>query len=171
MSSAFIIISQYLISELSFDAAIIRDVQYLHSLKRNDTGGTPDISCLELKMIQVISNNSRKFYNVSSDLSPEELCNIISNHCSSYQLEKKKKQMILYLAIVFRNIPQFFSLAKAVLSLSHGNTSSESRSSIIKSVLDTQENFVGEEGIKEEKKEHLSSLQKKPLSKEPIQRV
>ena len=92
MSSVFIIISQYLISELSFDAAIIRDVQYLHSLKRNDTGGTPDISCLELKMIQVISNNSRKFYNVSSDLSPEELCNIISNHCSSYQLEKKKNR-------------------------------------------------------------------------------
>lgn len=107
---------------------------------------------------------------------------VVTSHLKNYvillatiapatNLKKKKKQMILYLAIVFRNIPQFFSLAKAVLSLSHGNTSSESRSSIIKSVLDTQENFVGEEGIKEEKKEHLSSLQKKPLSKEPIQRV
>ena len=71
--------------------------------------------------------------------------------------------MILYLAIVFRNIPQFFSLAKAVLSLSHGNTSSESRSSIIKSVLDTQENFVGEEGIKEEKKRAFIKLTKEAL--------
>ena len=79
--------------------------------------------------------------------------------------------MILYLAIVFRNIPQFFSLAKAVLSLSPGNASSESGSSINKSVLDTQENSVGEESSKEGNKEHLSSLQKKPLSREPIQRV
>ena len=90
MSSVFIIISQYLISELSFDAAIIREVQYLHSLKSNDTGATAGIFRLELKVIQVISNNSRKFYNLSSDLSPEELCNIISNHCSSYHLKKNR---------------------------------------------------------------------------------
>ena len=73
--------------------------------------------------------------------------------------------------MVFRSIPQFFSLVKAVLSLSHGNASSESGSSRNKSVLDTQENSVGEEGIKVGNKELLSSLQKKPLSREPIQRV
>ena len=64
--------------------------------------------------------------------------------------------------MVFRNIPQFFSLVKAVLSLSHGNASSESGSSRNKSVLDTQENSVGEEGIKVGNKELLSSLQKSP---------
>ena len=68
----------------------IRDVQCLYSLKSNDTGATAGIFRLELKVIQVISNNSRKFYNVRSDLSPEELCNIISNHCSSYHLKKNR---------------------------------------------------------------------------------
>lgn len=90
MSSFIIIISQYLISELSFDVTFIRDVQCLHLLKSNDTGATAGIFRLELKVIQVISNNSRKFYNVSSDISPEELCNIISNHCSSYHLKKNR---------------------------------------------------------------------------------
>ena len=39
-------------------------------------------------MMQVLSNNYRTFYNVISDITPEELCDIIRNQWSSYQLEK-----------------------------------------------------------------------------------
>ena len=64
--------------------------------------------------------------------------------------------------MVFRNIPQFFSLVKAVLSLSHGNASSESGSSRNKSVLDTQENSVEEEGIKVGKKSSYQAYKESP---------
>ena len=39
-------------------------------------------------MMQVLSNNCRTFCNVISDITPEELCDIIRNQWSSYQLQK-----------------------------------------------------------------------------------
>ena len=53
----------------------------------NDTSGTAGISCLPLKMIQVLSNNYKIFYNISSDITPEELCDITGNQSLSYQFE------------------------------------------------------------------------------------
>ena len=85
-----IIISQYLISELTFDVKIIRDEQYLYPLKRNDTGATAGISCLALKMIQVLSKNYREIDNFSSVITPEKLCDIIRNQWSNYQPTLKK---------------------------------------------------------------------------------
>ena len=101
---------------------------------------------------------------------------VVTSHLKNYvillatiapatNLKKKKKQMILYLAIVFRNIPQFFSLAKAVLSLSHGNTSSESRSSIIKSVLDTQRILWERKVLKKKKKSIYQAYKRSPCLK------
>ena len=52
----FITTSQCLNWGVPVDVKIIRDSQYLHPLKRNDTGATAGIYCLSLKMIQVLSN-------------------------------------------------------------------------------------------------------------------
>ena len=71
----FVTVSQYLIVNMHFEVKPLKDVQFIHPLKRNDPHATNAISHLALYFIEVFGN---------SNVIKKELCDIICSHWQSH---------------------------------------------------------------------------------------
>ena len=80
----FVTVSQYMIAKMLVEVKLLKDVQFIHPLKRNDPRATNAISRLALQFIEVFGSKFYLVFNINSNVTKEELFDIIhsSNHIS-----------------------------------------------------------------------------------------
>ena len=71
--SFFVTVSQYLIENIPFDVKLLKDVQFIHPLKRNDPHATNSISRLALQFIEVLGSKFYLVFDINSNVTKEEL--------------------------------------------------------------------------------------------------
>ena len=77
--SFFVTVSQYLIVNMHFEVKPLKDVQFIHPLKRNDPHATNAISHLAVYFIEVFRIKFFLVFN-NSNVIKKELCDIICIH-------------------------------------------------------------------------------------------
>ena len=80
----FVTVSQYLIVNMHFEVKPLKDVQFIHPLKRNDPHATNAISHLALYFIEVFGIKFFLVFNNNSNVIKKELCDIICSHWQSH---------------------------------------------------------------------------------------
>lgn len=87
--------TEYLQENLPLKNTILKDAQYLHPQKQQETQSLPAISRLTVATVRCLKNHLQKVYSIDASATSEDICDMVRQQWRQYQMESIAKDWLV----------------------------------------------------------------------------